>query len=341
MRHSFRRQRGFTLIELLVVIAIIAVLIGLLLPAVQKVRQAAAASESKNNLRQLGLAVHNAHDTYNTTPPMFGRIGRDGRGGPMGSLFYHLLPFLEQSALHAQGPDAARQIPLRVLRHPGDPTYKDGKFTLTNAMPMWYAPGPPATANPIPPWAGPSQTWGLSSYVANWQVFGDRGCNLASYISDGTSRTMIFVEHYAVCERPTGLPRSGAMLWGYGYMPDPDMSFPGNYWVWSVPLVTIQPSLYNAPYWARGIWVDKKDSPTMTAWGVNEDWKCRCHVGPQWAPPVDNVHPFLEQSFNSGAINVCFADGSVRGLTSSITHQDWYYATTPFEGEVLPDSQVQ
>ena len=95
-----QRRRGFTLIELLVVIAIIAVLIGLLLPAVQKVREAAARAQSQNNLKQLTTGLSNFYSTHDCNPPMFGTVPRGGVSMAGGSIFYHLLPYLEQEALY-------------------------------------------------------------------------------------------------------------------------------------------------------------------------------------------------------------------------------------------------
>jgi prepilin-type N-terminal cleavage/methylation domain-containing protein len=99
-----KRSRGFTLIELLVVIAIIAILIALLLPAVQQAREAARRTQCKNNLKQLGLALHNYHDVFNRFAPgaVHSSVPRSGTGNTsFGPSFYcMLLPYVEQAALY-------------------------------------------------------------------------------------------------------------------------------------------------------------------------------------------------------------------------------------------------
>jgi prepilin-type N-terminal cleavage/methylation domain-containing protein len=126
MSHPVRRRGGFTLIELLVVIAIIAILIGLLLPAVQKVREAAARAQSQNNVKQLSLALHNAHDATGAMPPLGLDVWMDNYADPAWnawvvyngpykvrngwgktSFYFALLPYIEQDNLQKAANAAA------------------------------------------------------------------------------------------------------------------------------------------------------------------------------------------------------------------------------------------
>ncbi len=164
-------RKGITLIELLVVIAIIAVLIGLLIPAVQKVREAAARVSSMNNLKQIVLATHTFAATHSDKLPT---IDGNVRGpNPAHSLLAALLPYLEHEALYAS-----------VLR-------KDPVFDTR--VERFLSPADP-TREPIDKYA----PIGTASYAANAQVFSGSP-SLTSTFADGTSQTIAFAEHYARC----------------------------------------------------------------------------------------------------------------------------------------------
>jgi prepilin-type N-terminal cleavage/methylation domain-containing protein len=138
------RGRGFTLIELLVVIAIIGILIGLLLPAVQKVREAAARTQSLNNLKQQGLAAHQCNDALGSIPPMLGYFPSQQQGSGYGSIYFHLLPFLEQDNLYRKSwgpavglydctsPGVQGQV-VKVYVNPGDPSNRSATTAFGEA----------------------------------------------------------------------------------------------------------------------------------------------------------------------------------------------------------------
>jgi prepilin-type N-terminal cleavage/methylation domain-containing protein/prepilin-type processing-associated H-X9-DG protein len=305
---------GFTLIELLVVIAIIAVLIGLLVPAVQKVREAANRITCTNNLKQIALAAHDYHDVYKKFPPG-GRLPVDMGGRPAGgtTLWVELLPYIEQDNLYKKwdykdnrnnvgGTNAPSAQVINILVCPSD-RLPQPVFEYTAAV------GPAA-----PPWS-----WGfyaVSSYGGNAGkrsiatatsprtldgiFFLDSKVRLADII-DGTSNTFLFGERShrdpefdrrQPIVLPGNAPIEGLGKWAYV------VNGVGN-----VTLSTPVPINYRVP--------DGGDDGTLLDRG--------CAFG--------SGHP--------GGANFAFADGSVRFLSESTPLSTLQALSTRCGGEVV------
>jgi prepilin-type N-terminal cleavage/methylation domain-containing protein/prepilin-type processing-associated H-X9-DG protein len=212
-----RPRSAFTLIELLVVIAIIAILIGLLLPAVQKVREAAARSKCTNNLKQIGLGLHNYHGVNDKFPPGYRTNKTDTSIWGWGT---DLLPYVEQQSLYN-------------LLNPQQQTLKQvgtANFALLQtAIPGYICPSDANTGgnlnnNRTFGWVATGQYAGISNYVAaggntdgslsgGQAVFtNDTGINVLQ-ITDGTSNTFAAGERMTQQNGPSGMINGYAGLW--------------------------------------------------------------------------------------------------------------------------------
>jgi len=310
------RRGGFTLIELLVVIAIIAILIALLVPAVQKVREAAARTQCSNNLKQMGIAIHSFHDQYKSFPPLNGpypqpptpqnQKAQATNGPPWANPLFYILPFIEQSTfynscfdpnidgnLSSMGyrPWLNRWYPIPTYICPSDPTIPTSGLGSNIQLASWVD-------NPS-----------LTTYACNAQVFAatdavgnvtDRWTwrsKMPASIPDGTSNTIMFAERLGVC--------------GY-YMNN--TSFPpgsgGNVWNW---------------------WDGDSATPTFAdlSIGIGSMFQIQPY------PNETNCNVLNASTPHSGGMQVALVDASVRTLTGTMQAATWWAACTRKGGELL------
>jgi prepilin-type N-terminal cleavage/methylation domain-containing protein len=316
------RRRGFTLIELLVVIAIIAILIGLLLPAVQKVREAANRIKCDNNLKQLGLAAQDYHDTQGHLPPGIGYY--PPARGAFGTYFFHLLPYVEQDNLYQS---ALGSVPFPPPCGPTTVYYPGNNNVYSQRVAVFLCPSDPSVGSDgVVKINGFS--FGASCYAPNAMVSahndfstnppGSNPQGKARFgdLTDGLSNTILHAEKYARCSNTFMAPafRDGGTAWAYC----------------TAPVFPWQPSPMNLPPRAFG---PEFCIPALVARGAPDA------IGPkskfQVRPREGSCDPTRAATAHTGGIQVGLADGSVRNLTPSMSPDTWWAAVTPSGGEVL------
>ena len=339
VRRTSTRAAGFTLIELLVVIAIIAILIALLVPAVQKVREAAARTQCSNNMKQFTLATHACNDANHRLPPQAGTFA----GAYYAPLFFHLLPYIEQknvwqmanqldylAPVGQTSPNPAHVVSIGVIWPTWDSVAGSGgnyTWLRSSKIPIYRCPSDPSLNNCLD-WCD-----GDASYAGNFQVFGgaqhsssssnwDGAASIPKTFQDGTSNTILFAEKYARCN---GTRNPGGTWWMrgvyHGYRsfnglnsPGSDDSYPGD-------------RLSAVFGGGRGI------DGTVFLTGTASMFQVQPPNFLNSPGPCDRRRA---SSPHTNGMNVALGDGSVRYLTSAISPTTWWDAVTPAGNEVLP-----